>query len=203
VLAGNIAAHLDGRPMEPFEYRSLGTMAALGGRTGVADILGVRITGFLAWAAWRLFYLSLLPGLSTRVRVAVDWVLDLFIGRSIVEIRPSGSASSYIHLLSGDVVIEPGLEPAGVYVVISGCFELTAPAIDADDTASQSRRLGPGDCFGLSLDGQPPAALGQVRAREDSAAYFIDKGDLKRLAMVAALVERRQQTIVSTQPEGA
>ena len=50
VLANNIAAHLDGRPMTAFEYRSLGTMAALGGRTGVADILGVRVTGFLAWA---------------------------------------------------------------------------------------------------------------------------------------------------------
>ncbi|HEX2360518.1 MAG TPA: FAD-dependent oxidoreductase, partial [Jiangellaceae bacterium] len=198
VLADNIAAHLDGRPMTAFEYRSLGTMAALGGRTGVADILGVRITGFLAWAAWRLFYLSLLPGLSTRVRVAVDWVLDVFVSRSIVEIRPSHPASSYIRLLSGDIMIEPGVEPAGVYVVISGSFELTVPATAADDVASQSRRLGPGDCFGLSLEGQPPAAPERVRACEDSTAYFIDKGDLKRLAMVAALVERQRQKLAST-----
>ena len=99
VLANNIAAHLDGRPMTAFEYRSLGTMAALGGRTGVADILGVRVTGFLAWAAWRLFYLSLLPGLSTRVRVTIDWMLDLFVSRSIVEIRPSHSDSNYIPIL--------------------------------------------------------------------------------------------------------
>lgn len=104
--------------MTAFDYRSLGTMAALGGRTGVADILGVRITGFLAWAARRLFYLSLLPGPSTRVRVAVDWVLDLLVSRSILEIRPSHPASSYIRLLSGDLVIEPGVEPAGIYVVI-------------------------------------------------------------------------------------
>ena len=47
---------LDGRPLTAFEYRSLGTMASLGGRRGVADILGIRITGFLAWAAWRLLY---------------------------------------------------------------------------------------------------------------------------------------------------
>jgi NADH dehydrogenase len=202
VLADNIIAHLDGRPMTAFEYRSLGTMAALGGRTGVADILGVRITGFLAWSTWRLFYLSLLPGLSTRVRVAVDWVLDVFVSRSIVEIRPSHPASSYIRLLSGDIMIEPGVEPAGVYVVISGSFELTVPATAADDVASQSRRLGPGDCFGLSLEGQPPAAPERVRACEDSTAYFIDKGDLKRLAMVAALVERQRQKLASTQAEG-
>ena len=183
VLAGNILAHLDGRPMTAFEYRSLGTMAALGGRTGVADILGVRITGFLAWAAWRLFYLSLLPGLSTRVRVAVDWLLDLFISRSIVEIRPSHPAGGYIRLFSDDIAIEPGVEPAGVYIVVSGSFELTVPAPAADDAASHSRRLGPGDWFGLSLEGQPPAAPERVRACEDSTAYFIDKSDLKRLAI--------------------
>ena len=50
VLADDIAAHLDGRADDRVEYRSLGTMAALGGRTRVADP-GRRITGFLAWAA--------------------------------------------------------------------------------------------------------------------------------------------------------
>ena len=101
------------------------------------------------------------------------------------------------------MVIEPEFEPAGVYVVISGSFELTVPATAADDAVSQSRRLGPGDCFGLSFDGQPPAAPGRVRDGEDSTAYFIDKGDLKRLAMVAALVERQRQKLARTQAEGA
>jgi NADH dehydrogenase len=169
----------------------------------VADILGVRITGFLAWAAWRSFYLSLLPGLSTRIRVAVDWLLDLIVSRSIVEIRPSRSTSGAVRLLSGDVVVEPGVEPAGVYVVTSGSFEVTAPAGAAGGAAPDVRRLEPGDCFGLSLDGKPPSAPERVRACEDSTAYFIDKDDLKRLAMVAALVDKRRQTTASTQPESA
>jgi NADH dehydrogenase len=53
VLARNILAHLEGRPLTAFEHRSLGTMAALGGRRGVADIMGVRVSGFLAWVAPR------------------------------------------------------------------------------------------------------------------------------------------------------
>lgn len=203
VLAGNILAHLDGRPLTAFEYRSLGTMASLGGRRGVADILGIRITGFLAWAAWRLLYLSLLPGLSTRIRVAVDWSLDLMISRSIVEFRPARTTTRHIRFLPGDLVVEPGYEPDGLYVVVTGFFELTSPATGADGVTARTRRLGPGDCFGMSLEGKAPSEPERVRAGEDSTACFIERGDLKRLAMVAALVEKREQTIVSTQPESA
>ena len=87
ILARNILAQIEGRPLTAFEYRSLGTMASLGGRSGVADIMGVRISGYPAWVAWRLFYLGLLPGIATRLRVAADWMLDLLVSRSIAEIR--------------------------------------------------------------------------------------------------------------------
>lgn len=199
VLAGNILAHLDGRPLTAFEYRSLGTMASLGGRRGVADILGIRITGFLAWAAWRLLYLSLLPGLSTRIRVAVDWSLDLIISRSIVEFRSTRTTSRHIRFLPGDLVVEPGSEPDGLYVVVTGCFELTSPATGADGATDQTRRLGPGDCFGVSLEGKAPTEPERVRACEDSTACFVERGDLKRLATVTALIGKQGQT--GKQPE--
>ena len=52
-------------------------------------------------------------------------------------------------------MLEPGFEPAGVYVVTSGAFELTCPA-GVDGACVPNRRLGPGDCFGLSPDGKAP-----------------------------------------------
>jgi phospholipid/cholesterol/gamma-HCH transport system permease protein len=164
ILAQNILAHLkDGTP-RPFEYRSLGTMASLGGRTGVADILGVRITGFFAWAAWRMLYLSLLPSISTRARVAMDWLLDLIVSRNIAEVRTTRLLSRYIRFLAGDLVIEPGVDPGGLYVVISGAFDYETPGPSNEGTAAEPRKLGPGDCFGMLVSGGP------LRRKERSEA---------------------------------
>jgi NADH dehydrogenase len=44
----------------------------------------VKFSGFLAWFMWRTVYLSKLPGLEKKVRVALDWTLDLFFPRDIV-----------------------------------------------------------------------------------------------------------------------
>jgi NADH dehydrogenase len=193
VLARNIVAHLENRPLTAFEYRSLGTMAALGGRSGVADIMGVRISGFPAWVAWRLFYLSLLPGLATRVRVAADWLLDLLFSRSIAQVRPAQPESRQIRFLAGDLVIEPGVDPGGVYIVTSGTFEVGASpnAAAGSDHRAPPRKVGPGGHFGMPLDDATTLTNEWVRAREDSTAYFIGKHDLQRLAMVSALIEHK------------
>ena len=193
-LAQNILAHLKGDKPKPFEYRSLGTMASLGGRTGVADILGVRITGFFAWAAWRLFYLSLLPSMATRIRVATDWVLDLIVSRSIAEIRTTQSLSRYIRFLAGDLVIEPGVDPGGLYVVISGAFDSENPAASGEGAPVQSRRLGPNDCFGLAVGDKTGSDNERITACEDSTVYFVDRSDLKRLATVSALIKQGNGT---------
>jgi NADH dehydrogenase len=88
VLADNLLASLRGEPTKPFEYRSLGTMASLGARRGVAALPGgFVLTGFLAWILWRTYYLARLPGLDRRLRVTFDWTLGLLFPRDIAEIR--------------------------------------------------------------------------------------------------------------------
>ena len=82
--AGNIAAALQNKPINPFRFRTIGLMVPLGHRTGVAEIRGVRFSGLLAWLCWRVIYLTLLPGLEKKVRVLLDWVIDLFFPRDIV-----------------------------------------------------------------------------------------------------------------------
>jgi NADH dehydrogenase len=87
-LADNIVATLRGRPTKPFHYTSLGTMASLGARRGVAQLPGgFVLTGFLAWFLWRTYYLARLPGLDRQVRVALDWTLGLLFPRDIAELR--------------------------------------------------------------------------------------------------------------------
>ncbi|MGH7526313.1 MAG: NAD(P)/FAD-dependent oxidoreductase [Gemmatimonadales bacterium] len=87
VLGRNIAAAFQGRALRPFVFSTLGQLAAIGRRTGVANILGVNFSGFLAWWLWRSIYLSKLPGLDRKVRVALDWTLDLLLQKDLVQLR--------------------------------------------------------------------------------------------------------------------
>ncbi|MBV9440636.1 MAG: NAD(P)/FAD-dependent oxidoreductase [Candidatus Eremiobacteraeota bacterium] len=87
-LADNLVAALRGGATKPFRYTTLGTMASLGGRRAVAALLGgIVVTGFPAWFLWRTYYLSRLPGLDRRFRVALDWTLGLLFPRDIAELR--------------------------------------------------------------------------------------------------------------------
>ena len=86
VLAGNIVAGMKGQPLRPFKFKTLGLLATIGRRTGVAEILGMRFSGIIAWLLWRAIYLGKLPGLQKKVRVALDWTLDLFFSKDIVEL---------------------------------------------------------------------------------------------------------------------
>jgi NADH dehydrogenase len=86
VLAGNIVAGMRGQPPRPFRFKTLGMLAAIGRHAGVAEILGMRFSGIIAWCLWRAIYLSKLPGLQKKVRVAIDWTLDLVFSKDIVQL---------------------------------------------------------------------------------------------------------------------
>jgi len=83
VAAKNIAAVVLDRPLKSFTFTTLGQLAAIGRRTGVAMVFGVKFSGFVAWAFWRSVYLMKLPRLAKKLRVMVGWTLDLFFSREI------------------------------------------------------------------------------------------------------------------------
>jgi NADH dehydrogenase len=85
-VANNVIATIRGGTKRPFSFTTLGLMAAIGRRTGVANILGVNFSGFTAWFLWRSIYLSKLPRLEKKVRVALDWTLDLLFGKDLVRL---------------------------------------------------------------------------------------------------------------------
>lgn len=60
-------------------------MAVIGKRTGVANILGLNFSGFIAWWLWRTIYLSKLPRLEKKLRVMLDWTLDLVFSKDLVQ----------------------------------------------------------------------------------------------------------------------
>jgi NADH dehydrogenase len=87
VLAGNILAVIRGGQKRPFVFTTIGLLAAIGKRTGVANILGVNFSGFVAWWLWRSIYWSKLPRLEKKVRVALDWLLDVLFSKDLVQFQ--------------------------------------------------------------------------------------------------------------------
>ena len=85
VLARNILRELRGEAPRPFRFRTIGQLASLGRRTGVAQIFGVHFSGFVAWWLWRTIYLMKLPRLEKRLRVAIDWTWDLLFSKDLVK----------------------------------------------------------------------------------------------------------------------
>jgi NADH dehydrogenase len=85
VVAHNILAAIRGGRSKAFDFAALGQLAAIGRRTGVARVLGFKFSGFLAWWLWRSIYLSKLPRFEKKLRVALDWTLDVFFSKDLVQ----------------------------------------------------------------------------------------------------------------------
>lgn len=91
VAARNILATVQGDRMKPFVYSTIGLLAPIGKRTGVANILGVNFSGFIAWWLWRTIYLLKLPRFEKKVLVALDWTLDVLFSKDLVHFRTTRS----------------------------------------------------------------------------------------------------------------
>ena len=87
--ARRLAKNLQGDP-KPYGYRMLGQVATLGRYKGIADVLGLRLRGFLGWFVTRSYHLYQLPLFSRKLRVVVDWTTSLLFRRDIAELGALG-----------------------------------------------------------------------------------------------------------------
>jgi len=87
--ARRLAKNIAGEP-KPYHYKMLGQVATLGRYKGIADVLGLRFTGFLGWFITRTYHLYQLPLLSRKLRVVADWTTSLFFRRDIAELSMLG-----------------------------------------------------------------------------------------------------------------
>jgi NADH:ubiquinone reductase (H+-translocating) len=75
---------------KPYRYRMLGQVATLGRYKGIADVLGLRLRGFLGWFVTRTYHLFQLPLPSRKLRVVLDWTVALFFRRDVAELSMLG-----------------------------------------------------------------------------------------------------------------
>lgn len=92
LIGHNIAATLRKGKLKEFDFKTLGSLSALGHQLAVAEVFGYRFSGLLAWLMWRTIYLSKLPTVEKQVRVGLDWLLDLFFPPDIVQTIDFGGA---------------------------------------------------------------------------------------------------------------
>ncbi len=72
-VARQIDLGLRGLPRERFHYRDKGVMATIGRSRAVARIGGLRLSGFVAWAAWLVLHIVYLIDFRNRILVLIDW----------------------------------------------------------------------------------------------------------------------------------
>jgi NADH dehydrogenase len=111
----------DGRPLQRHRFRSLGQVATLGRKEGIADVRGLRLSGFPGWLAARGVHLIQVPGAPRRLGVLGDWILSLLFPGNIVTVaglidapsiapgsaRPLAAAVRLPSYASAEVRVEP------------------------------------------------------------------------------------------------
>jgi NADH dehydrogenase len=177
--AVNIAAAIRGGRRVIFRSESYGTLGSIGHGAAVAQICGVKLSGFLAWLLWRCIYLIKMPGLDRKVRIAADWLLHLLFPRELAQTKVASlSGIRNQHFEPGDIVFHQGDRGDSVYVIEEGeCQALR----EQDGRQELLATLGRGEYFGemaLLSDGTRTAT---IRASTAIDVLIIPQADFDKL----------------------
>jgi len=188
VCGRNIVASARGSSLHTFDFKGLGSLAALGHRKGIAQVMGVKLSGLIAWFLWRTVYLMKLPGIDRKIRVGAAWFLDLFLEPDLVQLRVGKSSGIHQeHFEPGQAVFEQGDLGDRVYIIIKG----VAVVVRRDDNQGESvvATLNAGQYFGeMALLNRAPRNA-TVRCTEAMDVLSIEKGDFN--ALITHLEEMR------------
>jgi NADH dehydrogenase len=141
----------------------------------VAEVFGIKLSGWVAWFMWRTIYLGKFPGLDRRIRIAVDWTLDLFLPRDITEVRifrPDDVTGE--HFEAGEVIFDQGDFGEKIYFVAKGTVEV----VKEGEVIAE---LGRGEVFGeIALISNHPRTAA-IRARTPVDLVSVNRDAFKQL----------------------
>jgi NADH dehydrogenase len=177
--ADNVVRALDGRALVPFRFKQLGYLASLGHMSAVAEIGPLRLSGFVAWWMWRTIYLLKLPGWYRKLRVCLDWTIDLLFPRDICQLEVARSENvGQQHYEAGQEIIRQGERGETFYSILRGEVDVVR---DVDGAEERVARLGPGAYFGEdALLGDKPRSA-TVRAASPVDLLCLDRGNFRAL----------------------
>ncbi len=78
LLAKNLKNLLANKPLKPFKYKDLGSMATIGRNKAVVELPFMKIKGILAWFVWMFVHLMALVGWRNRAVTLLNWMWSYF-----------------------------------------------------------------------------------------------------------------------------
>lgn len=186
--AHNILAALDGRPTQPFRFRPLGVACGIGGREGVAELFGLRLSGFPAWWLWRSAFLAKIPSLVQKLKVGFDWAWELVFARDLSHFRAAQSDPvAQVHFAPGELLFAGDRPVHQLWSLERG--EVDIAHRRPDGTTEPLATLRAGAVLGAAtLEGFMDPGL-EVRARTAVDAWVLGEDSLRRLSSALAPVE--------------
>ena len=174
----NLVRILRGEATQPFRFKALGQLCSIGGYEAVAEMLGVHLSGFVAWFMWRGVYLFKLPTWSRRIKVALDWAWDVLFPRDLSFLNSDATQQvTHAYYRPGDFVHRQGELGRTFSIIEEGQVEV----LQQDPQTSETKvltLLGKGDFFGEgALLGNRPhetsiRARSVVRVQQIGSAVF-------------------------------
>jgi NADH dehydrogenase len=179
-LAINLVASIRGGPTKTYDFKGLGKMGALGHRSAVAEMLGLRLSGFVAWFVWRAIYLMKMPGWGRRAKIAAAWAFDLVLPPDLVQLRfDPVPLLRPEHFEPGQLIFREGDLGDRVYIIRRGRAEVSRKTEAGEDILGT---LGPGECFGeIAVLGRK-LRTATVRCVEEMDTVALPSADFGALA---------------------
>jgi len=177
--ATNIVATMRGGKPEGFAFEGLGTLGSLGHGSAVAQILGMKISGWIAWILWRFIYLMKIPGIKPKVRISTDWLVHLLFPPDLAQTRvEQESGIKNQHFEPGDAIFQQGDLGDSVYVIQQGECEVIREEGGTEKTLAT---LQAGDYFGEMALLSDLTRNATIRAKTAMDVLLIPKGDFNKL----------------------
>jgi NADH dehydrogenase len=206
VLAHNVGVALRGGKPRVFDFKGLGKMGSLGHRSAVAEVFGVKVSGFFAWWLWRTIYLMKLPGWGRRLKVATSWTLDVLLPPELVQLKLGGTRGIHReHFEPGQEVFHQGDLGDRIYIILSGRVVVVRHAGDSERRLAE---LGPGESFGEMALLNETTRTATVRCLEAMDVLSLPKGDFTALtsnlpdlrASFEGVMEAREKALAEERP---
>lgn len=196
VLAKNIQATMTGKKLKSFAFKELGQMAVIGHLCGIAEVVGIRFSGVLAFFMWRAIYWAKLPGIYCKFRVLFDWIIHAFFPVDITQLDVYRTEKvDRSHYQKGSFVFKEGDIADYFYVIEEGQVEIVKHNPDGTDTILAV--LKEGDSFGeMGLMQKAPRSA-SVRCITPVGLLKVSREDFKALTGSYSSLRDQLETRVS------
>ena len=195
VLAKNIHATSKGKKLNAFAFKELGQMAVIGHLCGVAEVLGIRFSGILAFFMWRAIYWVKLPGIYCKFRVLFDWIIHAFFPVDITQLDVYRTEKvDRSHYQKGSFIFKEGDISDYFYVIEKGEVEIIKQ--NPDGTETILALLKKGDSFGeMGLMQKAPRSA-SVRCITPVGLLKVNREDFKALTGSYSTLREQLETRV-------